>query len=114
MLVRVQAENDAPLYEQIASQLRRAIMEGKLQAGERLPPAREFAQSLNVHMHTVLRAYDELRQERLLEVRPGRGVVVLGRGPGRTQLLELGRAYLAEGKKQGLKLDELRKLLGEL
>jgi DNA-binding transcriptional regulator YhcF (GntR family) len=114
MLVRILANDGSPLYSQIASQLRRAITEGKVQQGERLPPARELAESLDVHMHTVLRAYDELRQEGLLEVRRGRGVVVLGGGLGRARLIELGRAFVAEGERQGLALADLRKLLGEM
>jgi hypothetical protein len=55
MLVRILGHDESPLYAQIASQLRRAITEGKVKPGERLPPARELAESLNVHMHTVLR-----------------------------------------------------------
>jgi len=114
MLVRISGRDESPLYSQIAGQLRRAITEGKVQAGERLPPARELAESLQVHMHTVLRAYDELRQEGLLEVRRGRGVVVLGSSQGRARLIELGRAFRVEGERQGLELRELRKLLGEI
>jgi DNA-binding transcriptional regulator YhcF (GntR family) len=114
MLVRVLANDDTPLYEQIASQLRRAIADGKVKAGDRLPPARELGESLDVHMHTVLRAYDELRQEGLVEMRRGRGVVVLGSSGARARLFELARAFVAEGMRQGLKLRELEKLLGEV
>ncbi|HYO95951.1 MAG TPA: GntR family transcriptional regulator [Polyangiaceae bacterium] len=114
MLVRVAPGNDTPLYEQIAAQLRRAISEGKVKPGERLPSARELGESLAVHMHTVLRAYDELREEGLLDVRPGRGVVVLGSGRSRARLVELAKAFLSEGVRQGLDLRELRKLLGEV
>jgi DNA-binding transcriptional regulator YhcF (GntR family) len=114
MLIRVAPGDEAPLYSQIASQLRRALGEGKVAPGERLPAARELAESLDVHMHTVLRAYDELRQEGLLDVRRGRGVVVLGSGPARARLVELARALVTEGTRQGLALKELRKLLGQV
>ncbi|HWA77550.1 MAG TPA: GntR family transcriptional regulator [Polyangiaceae bacterium] len=112
MLVRIDASDSAPLFSQIASQLRRAIAEGKLAAGERLPAARELAEALDVNMHTVLRAYDELRQEGVLEVRRGRGVVVLETGRGRARLIELARSFVAEGARQGLGLGELKELLG--
>jgi GntR family transcriptional regulator len=114
LLIRILGNDETPLYSQIASQLRRAITEGSVKEGERLPAARELAESLQVHMHTVLRAYDELRQEGLLDVRRGRGVVVVGNGQGRARLVELGRAYVAEGARQGLELKELRKLLGDI
>src|SRR3954464_11025069 len=113
MLVRILGNDESPLYSQIAGQLRRAITEGKVKEGERLPPARELAESLQVHMHTVLRAYDELRQEGLLEVRRGRGGGGVGKGQGRARWIERGRAFRAEGERQGLELKELRKLLGE-
>jgi DNA-binding transcriptional regulator YhcF (GntR family) len=114
MLIRVAASDDTPLYAQIAGQLRRAIGEGKVSPGERLPAARELAESLDVHMHTVLRAYDELRQEGLIDVRRGRGVVVLGSGQARARLVGLARALISEGTRQGLVLKDLRKLLGEV
>ncbi|MFZ5892674.1 MAG: GntR family transcriptional regulator [Myxococcota bacterium] len=113
MLIRINANDERPLYTQIASQLRRAIVEGEVREGERLPPARELAESLEVNMHTVLRAYDELRSEGVVEMRRGRGVVVVAAGRGRARLLELARAFVAEGVRQGLSLADLRRLLGD-
>lgn len=110
----IDASGPTPLYAQIAGQLRRAIAEGKVQQGERLPAARELAESLAVNLHTVLRAYDELRTEGLLDVRRGRGVVVVGRGGDRARLMELARAFVAEGTRQGLAVKDLRKLLGKI
>jgi DNA-binding transcriptional regulator YhcF (GntR family) len=114
MLLRIDSQLDTPLYAQIAGQLRRSITDGKLRSGERLPAARELADSLDVNLHTVLRAYDELRQEGLLEVRRGRGVLVVDVGPGRARLVELCRALLAEAARQGFGLRDVRRLLGQL
>jgi GntR family transcriptional regulator len=113
MLVRLDPNDNAPLYVQIASQLRRSIADGKVARGERLPAARELAEALEVNMHTVLRAYDELRSEGVLEVRRGRGVVVLESGQGRARLAQLARHFLAEGLRQGLSLRDLKKMLEE-
>jgi DNA-binding transcriptional regulator YhcF (GntR family) len=114
MLIVIDANAATPLYAQISSQLRRAIGEGKVRPGERLPPARELAESLAVNLHTVLRAYDTLRAEGVLDVRRGRGVVVVGAAGERARLVELARTFLAEGARQGLALKDLRKLLGEV
>lgn len=114
MLIVIDANAPLPLYAQIASQLRRAIAEGKVQAGERLPAARELAESLAVNLHTVLRAYDELRTEGVLDVRRGRGVVVVGAAGDRARLVDLARELTAEGARQGLALKDLRKLLGDV
>jgi DNA-binding transcriptional regulator YhcF (GntR family) len=113
MLVRIDPNDGAALFAQIAGQLRRAIAEGKVRVGERLPAARELAEALEVNMHTVLRAYDELRQDGVVEVRRGRGVVVLGSGRGQAKLSELARQFLAEGLRQGLTLRDLKRMLEE-
>lgn len=114
MLIVLDANGLTPLYAQIASQLRRAIADGKVRPGERLPAARELAESLAVNLHTVLRAYDELRSEGVLDVRRGRGVVVVGAAGDRARLVDLARTLVAEGTRQGLALKDLRKLLGEV
>lgn len=114
MLLQIDPTLGTPLFEQIAGQVRRAIAENKLTPGERLPAARELAASLDVNMHTVLRAYEALRAEGLLEVRRGRGVAVTHLGSGRARLLELARELTAEATKQGLSRPELIELLEQL
>ena len=45
-----------PLWEQVAAEIRRAIAEGEVSAGERMPLARDLATVLGVNRNTVLRA----------------------------------------------------------
>lgn len=113
MLIRLRGDSQEPLFEQIASQLRRAIYEGRVRSGERLPTARELGDSLQVNLHTVLRAYDELKREGLLEVRRGKGVIVVGEDVGRAKLLDLVRALLAEATRQGVSPRELKRMLSQ-
>lgn len=113
MLVRIDSARPEPLHEQIAAQLRRALGQGRLSPGDQLPTARQLALSLDVNMHTVLRAYAALRDEGLVEMRRGRGVTVRGAGT-RARVIELARALLAEAGRQGLALRELKALLEEL
>lgn len=68
-----------PLFEQLASGIRAAIMAGTVDAGTRLPAARDLAESLDINVHTVLRAYQVLRDEGFLDLRRGRGAVVADR-----------------------------------
>jgi GntR family transcriptional regulator len=113
MLVEVDVGGDVPLFEQIAAQVRAGIGRGDPAPGERLPTARELAEALGVNMHTVLRAYGQLRDEGLLEVRRRRGVTVRSGGDTRARLVELVRALRAEATRQGLGLPDLHRLIDE-
>ena len=49
-----------PAYLSLAEQIARAIQDGALPSGHRLPPHRTMADSLQLSVQTVSRAYDEL------------------------------------------------------
>ena len=113
MLVRIDTSAAEPIYSQIAREVRHAIARGAVGEGDRLPTARQLAQSLDVNMHTVLRAYAELREDGDIEMRRGRGATVLPR----TQLHDdVNRAVhnlLAAARRQGVGLEQLHRALDE-
>jgi GntR family transcriptional regulator len=76
VLFRVDPVSDTPLFEQLAASVRTDTAAGRLHPGDWLPAAREVAASLGVNLHTVLHAYQDLREEGLVEMRRGRGAVV--------------------------------------
>lgn len=112
MLIIIDERSPEPLFRQIASQVRRAIADGKIGAGERMPAARELAESLQVNLHTVLRAFGELRDEGLVEMRRGRGVTVLD-GKQAATLRQSVQALAKEARRQGLSNSEVLKLVKE-
>jgi len=76
--VNIDRDDAALLHEQVAAEIRRAIADGEASPGERLPPARHLAAVMGVNTNTVLRALRILRDEGLLEMRPRRGITVVG------------------------------------
>jgi GntR family transcriptional regulator len=114
MLFRVDVAAAEPLADQIAAQVRGGIMRGDLSPGERLPPARELADVLDVNLHTVLRAYAKVRDEDLIELRRGRGAVVrVDADAGRLRLTELARQFVREARRQGLEEAEMLTIMRE-
>jgi GntR family transcriptional regulator/MocR family aminotransferase len=82
----------APLTAQIVAQLRGALADGQLAAGERLPSTRALAVSLGVSRTVVTTAYAQLFAEGWLEGRHGSGTYV---APGAS-----GSSMTAEGHGQ--------------
>lgn len=65
-----------PLIRQIYLELRQQILQGRLQAGQKLPATRALATQLGVSRNVVLEAYDQLTAEGYLEGRSGSGTYV--------------------------------------
>lgn len=65
-----------PLYEYLYSQIRQDIIDGILQAGERLPSKRDLARHLGVGVITVANAYDQLLMEGFIRSEERRGFFV--------------------------------------
>jgi len=65
-----------PLYRLLAQIFRRAILEGDIPAGTRLPAERMLAEALAVSRNTVVAAYDVLQQEDLITRQHGSGTWV--------------------------------------
>ena len=112
MLITIDSTSTVPIYAQIVASVRSAILEKKTHRGDRLPPARELAASLEINMHTVLRAYAQLKDEGLIELRRGRGATVIGTpsteglGPAIDHLLQLAR-------EQGISTVALHRIIDE-
>lgn len=55
-------EGNKPIYLELADDIGRAIISGKLTPGERLPTQREMAQKLGIDLTTVTRAYAQAQR----------------------------------------------------
>jgi DNA-binding transcriptional MocR family regulator len=83
------ADRDAALYLSIANAIALDVSNGHLQAGQKLPPQRELADSLGVALGTVTRAYAEAERRGLVRGQGRRGTVVAGPAPKRSSLSSL-------------------------
>ena len=110
MKVRVDSQSPVPLYRQIAQQIRGAIARGEVEPGQRLPVARSLATSLEVNLQTVLRAYAELRDDGLVEVRRRRGVTVLAT-PDQAGLVDGVRKLVDSARRLGMSDGDIHRLV---
>ena len=64
------------IYEEIVRQVKAMIAEGRLKAGDRLPPERDLAEKFVVSRTSVREALRALESLGLVEIRPGEGTFV--------------------------------------
>src|SRR3954464_15314331 len=62
--------------EQVFRQLVAAVMDGRYEAGDRLPPQRTLAQDLGVNMASLREGIKRLEELRLVDVKHGDGMRV--------------------------------------
>jgi GntR family transcriptional regulator len=88
--------NDSqPIYRQLRDRVVEMILEGVLKEGDPLPSVRNVAADYRLNPLTVLKGYQQLVDEALVEKRRGRGM------------------YVAEGATRALMKDERQKFLDE-
>ena len=76
MKIIISNTGNLAIYEQIVSQIKNAIFNHELNAGEALPSIRMLASRLEVSVITTKRAYEELEKENLIRSVAGKGFYV--------------------------------------
>lgn len=109
--------SDKPIYEQISSQIKDAIVAGELTEGAPLPSIRALANDLHVSVITTKRAYSDLEALGFIETVQGKGSFVAGgnvellREERLRQIEELLERALADAQSAGIALVELHDML---
>jgi GntR family transcriptional regulator len=109
--------NDSqPIYRQLRDRVVAMILDGVLKEGDPLPSVRSVAAEYRLNHLTVLKGYQELVDEQLVESRRGRGMFVnvgarslLLRGERQKFLAEEWPRVQATIQRLGLKAEELLK-----
>ncbi|MDL2218049.1 GntR family transcriptional regulator [Christensenellaceae bacterium OttesenSCG-928-M15] len=113
MQIHISSTGTTPIYEQIASQIKTAILLGELKEGEMLPSMRTLAAELRISVITTKRAYEELERDGLIVSQTGKGSFVAA---GNVDLLREARlktveenltGVVAYAKESGVTLEEL-------
>ena len=76
MFITLDLESDEPIYTQLKDQIIAGIARRELSPGEALPSVRSLAADLGINFHTVLKAYQQLKQEGFILIHRQKGVVV--------------------------------------
>jgi GntR family transcriptional regulator len=119
MFLRIEKGSAVPISRQIADQIATHCASGSVRPGDRLPSVRELARELAVNQNTVLRVYERLCGEGLLEMRHGQGTFVAARATHsqlsahRDRLIDELRQIARQAVGLGLSADELHELLSE-
>ncbi len=76
MNVIVSNASDRPIYEQIYTQIKGAILRGECREGDPLPSIRALAKELRISVITTKRAFDDLERDGFIYSVQGKGSFV--------------------------------------
>jgi GntR family transcriptional regulator len=65
-----------PIYRQVIDQIKYQVAAGMLRQGDKMPSVRQLASQLAVNQNTILKVYNQLCQEKVLQIDRGNGTFV--------------------------------------
>lgn len=115
MLFRSNPSSGVPVYLQLIEQVKHAIDVGALRPGDQLPAIRRVAEDLVINPNTVAKAYRDLEQAGVIELKQGAGAFVADSGSAsRVAQVRKGQPVLQAAVERlvaaGLTSDEIRRL----
>ena len=117
MDIIISNSSDKPIYEQIATQIKKMIISGELSPGEALPSMRFLAKELRISVITTKRAYSDLERDGFIETVTGKGSYVANQNLSfiREEQLRLAEAFLQKAvdtaKSSDISCEELKDML---
>lgn len=98
------------VFERIAEQIEQRILSGELRKGDRLPTERELSEQFQASRTAVREAMKSLAQKGLVDMRPGRGTIVID-DTSRAMQNSLGLAMRVSLGRNSANLVEVREIL---
>lgn len=116
-MLHIDYRDARPIYEQVRDGLRKLMVTGVMQEGEKLPSVRALAATLAINPNTIQKAYEALETEGYVYSVAGKGSFVAPQtgvdDSHRRQLLEQWQAATRELLYLGVDPDQLRRFLDE-
>jgi len=103
-MIILDRKSPIPIHKQIILQIKKEVILGRLKPGDKLPPVREMAARLKVNVNTVLRAFEDLTREGILESQHGKGFFVSAQNMQQelSEVIEYLKRVVKEFKKHGI------------
>ncbi len=76
MEIIIDIEDSEPLFAQLVSQIKQAVLSGKILPGDSLPSIRQLAGDLRLNNKTVAKAYRLLERDSVIEAKGYRGTFI--------------------------------------
>ena len=118
--LHIDPQSGLPVYRQMIDQIKYYVASGALKPGQQLPSVRELAQRLSINPTTVVKAYNELESEHVIELHHGKGAFVSERADAGVSAFEqdkvvrrLARQLAVESQQIGATYDFVQDVLDE-
>ncbi|WDE14003.1 GntR family transcriptional regulator [Thalassomonas haliotis] len=76
MEINIDIDDPVPLFAQLVTQIKQAVNQEKLTAGDALPSIRQLANDLTMNSKTVAKAYRLLERDGVIQARGYRGTFI--------------------------------------
>lgn len=120
--LHIDSHSGLPVYRQMIDQIKYYIASGTLKPGHQLPSVRDLAQRLSINPTTVVKAYTELQNEQVIDLRHGKGAFVAERSAASSGISafekdkvvrRLARQLAVESQQIGASYDFVQEVLDE-
>ena len=117
--LQIDPHSGVPVYRQVMDQIKYYAASGALKAGDQIPSIRDLARALSVNPTTVVKAYNELQHESVIEMRHGKGAFVAQEAVRMTQaertkaLRRLARQLVVEATQMGASAEVVSRVVRE-
>jgi len=118
--IKLDFESEEPIYTQLVQQIVTSIAKKELLPGERLPSVRALAADIGINLHTVNKAYQQLKQGGFILIHRQRGVVINPDGTPQAdqtykeELLKKLHPFIAESICRGMNEEEFQHLCSHI